>query len=160
MSLDTLLEPIRHQVAQLGYELVDLEQGGTAQRPVLRLRVDRLESSPGHGITVDECGKISRALEAWLDHDHPLGARYVLEVSSPGLERPVRWPEHWRRFQGRAVRLKAKGLPGRPTATIVAVPDDAHVTLGVPDVGEVTLPLAEIREATLVVDWDSISKRQ
>jgi ribosome maturation factor RimP len=159
MSLETLLEPIRRQVAQLGYELVDLDHGGTDQRPVLRLRVDRRESGPGHGITVDECGKISRAIEAWLDRDHPLGARYVLEVSSPGLERPVRWPEHWRRFRGRAVRLKAKGLPGRPTATIVDVPDDAHVTLGLPDVGEVTVPLEEIREATLVVDWDSISKR-
>jgi ribosome maturation factor RimP len=126
---------------------------------VLRLRVDRPESSPGHSITVDECGKISRAIEGWLDRDHPLGARYVLEVSSPGLERPVRWPEHWRRFRGRAVRLKAKGLPGRPTATIVDVPDDAHVTLGLSDGGEVTLALEEIREATLVVDWDSILKR-
>lgn len=159
MPRDRLLEPIRRQVAQLGYELVDLDSGGTAQRPVLRLRVDRPESTPGQGITIDECVKISRAIEAWLDRDYPLGARYILEVSSPGLERPVRWPEHWRRFRGRAVRLKARGLPGRPTATIVDVPDDAHVTLGLPDGREVTLPLEEIREATLMVDWDSISKR-
>ena len=159
MPRDTLLEPIRRQVAQLGYELVDLDIGGTAQRPVLRLRIDRPESTPGQGITIGECGKISRAIEAWLDSDHPLGVRYILEVSSPGLERPVRWPEHWRRFRGRAVRLKARGLPGRPTATIVDVPDDGHVTLGLPDGREVTLPLEEIREATLVVDWDSISKR-
>jgi hypothetical protein len=56
--------------------------------------------------------------------------------------------------------VKAAGLPGRPTATIIDLPDDAHVTLGLPDGGEVTVPLEDIREATLVVDWDSISKRQ
>ncbi|TFG52399.1 MAG: ribosome maturation factor RimP [Gemmatimonadales bacterium] len=159
MRKHTLLEPIRHQVAQLGYELVDLEQRGTAGRPVLRLRVDRADSVPGHGITIAECGTISRALEAWLEREQSIGPRYVLEVSSPGIERPVRWPEHWRRFRGRQVRLKAGGLTGRPTATIVDLPDDEHVVLRLADGTEVTVAFADIREATLVVDWDSITKR-
>ncbi len=159
MRQRSLLEPIRRQVAALGYELVDLEQRGTAERPVLRLRVDRADSAPGQGITIAECGTISRAIEAWLDREQPIGARYVLEVSSPGLERPVRWPEHWRRFRGREVRVKAVGLAGRPRATIVEVPDEDHVTLRVDGGTEVTIAFADIREATLVVDWDSITKR-
>jgi len=159
MRQHTLLEPIRHQVAQLGYELVDLEQRGTAGRPVLRLRVDRADSVPGHGITIAECGTISRALEAWLEGEQAIGTRYVLEVSSPGIERPVRWPEHWRRYRGRQVRLKAGGLAGRPTATIVDAPDDEQVVLRLADGTEVTVALADIHEATLVVDWDSITKR-
>ncbi len=84
----------------------------------------------------------------------------MLEVSSPGIERPVVFPEHWRRYAGRDVRLRAGALPGRPVARIVALPDDGRVTLALADGREVTIPLAEIREATLVVDWKTLGKRQ
>ena len=76
----------------------------------------------------------------------------MLEVSSPGIERPLRWPEHWRRFIGRRARVRAAALGGRRRVEIVAVPDDEHVTVRAEDGAERTLPLAEIRDATLV--WD------
>jgi len=88
-----------------------------------------------------------------------VAAQWVLEVSSPGIERPVRFASHWRRYVGHDVRLKAAGVKGKPTATIVAVPDDAHVALNI-DGSVETLPLEAIREATLIVDWSTFGKRE
>ena len=101
MSVDALLAPIRDHIAGLGFELVDLRRVGTLERPILQVRVDRPDSRPGQGITADDCARISRSLERFLESSAMVGPRYVLEVSSPGIERPLRWPEHWRRFIGR-----------------------------------------------------------
>jgi ribosome maturation factor RimP len=152
MSADALLVPIRDHLDELGFELVDLRQSGTLQRPILQVRVDRLDSRPGHGITADDGATISRSLERFLESRSLVGPRYVLEVSSPGLERPLRWPEHWRRFVGREARVRSESLPGRHRYRIIAVPDDQHVVLGRDDAEAVTIPLDEIREATLVAE--------
>jgi ribosome maturation factor RimP len=88
-----------------------------------------------------------------------VGPRYVLEVSSPGIERPLRWPEHWRRFVGHRARVRADALGGRRQVEIVAVPDEAHVTVRGEDGGELTIPLADIRDARLVVEWPHERRR-
>ena len=153
MPLDALLERIRSQVAELGFELADLRRVGTPQRPILQVRIDRPDSRPGHGVTAEDCVTVSRSLERDLESAGLVGPRYVLEVSSPGLERPLRWPQHWRRFIGHRARIRAKALEGRPTIEIVDVPDEEHVQVRLPDGSEMTVPLADVREATLVVDW-------
>ena len=72
----------------------------------------------------------------------------------PGIERPLRWPEHWRRFVGRRARVRSRALGGgRREVEIVAVPDDEHVTLRPEGGGEITVALDDIREATLVVEF-------
>jgi ribosome maturation factor RimP len=160
MSVDALLIPIRAHLDGLGFELVDLRRTGTIQRPILQVRVDRPDSRPGQGVTADDCAGISRSLERFLESRAMVGPRYVLEVSSPGLERPLRWPEHWRRFIGHRARVRARPLGGRRVVEIVAVPDDEHVTLR-PDQGEeVTLGLDTISEATLWVDWATVGRRR
>jgi ribosome maturation factor RimP len=158
MSVDALLAPIRDHIAGLGFELVDLRRVGTAQRPILQVRVDRPDSRPGQGVTADDCAGISRSLERFLESTAMVGPRYVLEVSSPGIERPLRWPEHWRRFVGQRARVRADALGGRRQVEIVAVPDDEHVTLRGEDGAEVTLPLADVREAKLAVDPPVLGK--
>ena len=145
----------RRRVAELGFELVDLQRRGSRARPLIQARIDRPDSTPGHGVTVGDCAGVSRALEAWLDGAAILGERYVLEVSSPGMERPVRWPEHWRRFVGQDVHVRVRDR-GRLRATIIGVgEDDRSVSLR-PAGGDETLtvPLEEARDATLAVDWD------
>ena len=159
MSVDALLAPIRDQIAGLGFELVDLRRVGTLDRPILQVRVDRPDSRPGQGITAEDCAGISRSLERFLESSAMVGPRYVLEVSSPGIERPLRWPEHWRRFVGRRARVRADALGGRRQVEIVAVPDEAHVTVRQEDGGEVTIPLADIRDARLVVEWPHERRR-
>jgi ribosome maturation factor RimP len=159
MSTDALLAPIRDHVAMLGFELVDLRRTGTLQRPILQVRVDRPDSRPGQGVTADDCAAISRSLERLLETRAMVGPRYVLEVSSPGFERPLRWPEHWRRFIGREARVRAESLPGRSRVQIMAVPDDEHVVLRRQDGAEVTVAFDSIREARLVTDTEVLGKR-
>lgn len=153
MPLDTLLDRIRELVEALGFELADLRRAGTRNRPILQVRIDRPDSAPGHGVTADDCSAVSRALERALEGEGLVGPAYVLEVSSPGLERPLRWPQHWRRFVGRRARVRARGLTGRPEVAIAGMPDDAHVALRLPDGALVTIALADVTDATLVVDW-------
>jgi ribosome maturation factor RimP len=160
MSVDALLLPIRDHVAGLGFELVDLRRTGTLQRPILQVRVDRPDSRPGQGVTAEDCAGISRSLERFLESRAMVGPRYVLEVSSPGLERPLRWPEHWRRFVGQRVRVRAPALGGRRVVEILAVPDDAHVVVRADNGSETTLVLDEVAEANLVVDWGTIGKKR
>ena len=160
MSADALLAPIRDHVAELGFELVDLRRAGTLQRPILQVRVDRPDSRPGHGVTADDCAAISRSLERFLESRAMVGPRYVLEVSSPGLERPLRWPDHWRRFVGRDVRVRAEGVSGRQRYRIVAVPDDDHVVVRREDGTNVTFPFTAVRDATLVAETEFFGRRQ
>src|SRR3989442_487037 len=82
----------------------------------------------------------------------PLGGRYVLEVSSPGLERPLRWHRHWVRFVGRDVQATVAGL-GRVRARIVDVPDEHTVVLEPAGRAAQSVRLTDIRDARLAVDW-------
>jgi ribosome maturation factor RimP len=152
MLTDSLVEAVRSRLEALGLDLADLRLGGTPHRPLVQVRIDWPPADPERRVTVDDCALASRTLETWLDEGGPLGPRYQLEVSSPGLDRPVRWHRHWVRFIGREVMVKLEGL-GRVRARIVAVPDEATVVLHPEGREPVTLPLEEARQARLALDW-------
>ena len=143
------------RLTELGFELVDLRAGGTARRPHLSVRIDWAEAVPGRTVTVDDCAVVSRALEAWLDAEGVGGGRYILEVSSPGIDRPVRTLEEWRRFQGRAVDVLVPALGGRfrVSATDVIGSPEPAVELQFPKGERRIVKLAEIKEARLGIDW-------
>jgi len=84
-----------------GMELVHLEMKRESAGCVVRLFIDK----PG-GVTLDDCARVSRQLSAALDVDDPLPHRYTLEVSSPGLDRPLFSENDYRKFAGRRVRLR------------------------------------------------------
>ncbi len=151
MLTESLEATFRSQLDALGLELADLRIGGTAQRPLVQVRIEWPPSDPPRPVTVDDCARASRALEAWLDQGGPLGPRYLLEVSSPGLERPVKWHRHWVRFVGRTITARLEGM-GRVRARIVAVPDQATVVLQPEGGVERTVPLAAVRDARLAAD--------
>ena len=155
MFPDPSVLTFRAFAADHGYELVDLVRRGTKRSPLFQIRLDKPESAPGNGVTVEDCVVMTRLLrEAWPTIGDPAVAA-DFEISSPGIERPVRFVEHWRRYIGRAVHVKAKVLGGKTTAMIVDVPDEAHVTLQ-PKQGEPqTLALETIQEARLVYDWSA-----
>lgn len=160
-DLAALTSEIGVRLADLGFELVDIRAGGTSARVRLQIRIDWQDAVPGqgrgHGVTVGDCATVSRALERWLDESGALGPQYVLEVSSPGLERPVRRREHWVRFVGQDVHVRLRGR-GRIRATIVRVPEgrDEVVLKPVDDADEIAIPIADARDATLVVDWNAV----
>ena len=151
MLTESLVEAFRTQLVALVFDLADLRIGGTPNRPLVQVRID----CPPRNVTVEDCSRVSRALEQWLDADggRLLGTRYVLEVSSPGIERPVRWHRHWVRFVGRDVNVKLAGL-GRVRARIVAVPSEDIVVLQPQGGAEREYRLAEARDARLASDED------
>jgi ribosome maturation factor RimP len=92
-----LAEPL---AAEAGLELVDVEQSSISGRRVIRVLVDK----PG-GVTVGDCAGLSRRLADCLDMNQTIPGSFQLEVSSPGIERPIRSPEAVRRFAGQRVTL-------------------------------------------------------
>jgi ribosome maturation factor RimP len=157
-ALEQMIEEVRSRVAALGFELADLQQRGAGSRIRLQVRIDRPDSRPGRGVTIEDCTAVSRALEAWLDAAQVLGPRYVLEVSSPGIERPLRWRQHWERFRGHDVHVRVRGA-GRRRATIVDVADDRDVVvLAFEEAGTEEVPLEAILDAILAVDWGAVER--
>jgi ribosome maturation factor RimP len=120
------IEPV---VGAAGYDLEELVVTPAGRRSVVRVVVDR-----DQGVTLDDIAEVSRAVSAVLDDkDGDLGrAPYVLEVTSPGVDRPLTEPRHWRRNTGRlvTVALGPSGGGEQVTARVTAV-DDAGVTLAV-----------------------------
>ncbi|MBI2914908.1 MAG: ribosome maturation factor RimP [Firmicutes bacterium] len=92
-----LAEPI---AAQIGVEIVDVEYARQGRDWVLRVFIDK----PG-GVTIEDCKQLSEALGRRLDDVDPIPGSYALEVSSPGIERPLKKPKDFERFAGSAVRL-------------------------------------------------------
>lgn len=150
MLTDSLVEAFRTRVEQVGFDLADLRIGGTPNRPLVQVRID----CPPRKVTVEDCSRVSRALEQWLDAGGgPLGNRYVLEVSSPGIERPVRWHRHWVQFVGRDVNVKLAGI-GRVRARIVSVPTTETVVLQPQGGAEREFRLEDVKDARLVMTED------
>lgn len=107
----------------LGLELVEVSVGGQHARTVVKVFIDRRE-----GVTLDDCERAHRALSPALDVADPFPHPYTLEVSSPGLDRPLKRAEDYRRLQGKRVSLKLKEPhrgQWRIVGTIATVDDDA-----------------------------------
>jgi ribosome maturation factor RimP len=116
------LEPV---VRAAGYDLEDVAVAAAGRRNVLRVVVDR-----DGGVDLDAVADVSRAVSEALDGDDVMGdAPYTLEVSSPGVDRPLTEPRHWRRAAGRLVRAPLRE-GGEVTGRVVQA-DDATVTLDV-----------------------------
>ncbi len=152
---------IEARVEEMGFELVEIELGGSKDRPRFRLRVDVPDSAPGRGVTVQDCAKVSRRLEVWLDEHPGIPERYVLEVSSPGVERPLVRKRDFMRFVGREVELKGKGegagFKGRVRGILRGVEDrGADYDVVVDGAGDATrrIPRENILRAKLVFRWN------
>jgi len=142
------------ELTPLGLELVEIKIGGSNGRPVIDVRVDRLD---GEKVKVGDCAIASRAIEARLDEKPDLiTSRYVLEVSSPGMERPLRKAAEWKRFIGRSASINSPALGGRHEMAIVAVdgPDGAERLKLKDQKGvEKEIALSDVTDARLVFHW-------
>lgn len=145
-------------VQSLGYDLVEFRLGGTSRRPLLDVRIDRQDDGK---ITVDDCALVSRALEPQLDASGLVGENYVLEVSSPGVERPLRNAADWRRFAGRTAKVLSPTLGGRLEVEVVGVDDSSGEPVAVMREArgiEHRVPLRDVHEARLVFRWNTGAK--
>src|SRR2546427_9479675 len=117
MLSDSLVEQFRVRLAALGLELADLRIGGTPNRPLAQVRIEWPPADPGtpeRRVTVEDCARASRALEAWLDAGGALGGRYGLQVSGPGPERALRSDRHSGRVVGGDGEATPAGAGGGP----------------------------------------------
>jgi ribosome maturation factor RimP len=122
---------------------------GTGRRPTLQVMAERLDEQ---AMTVEDCAEISRAVSALLDVEDPFDGTYTLEVSSPGIDRPLTKREDYLRFTGRDAKLETREpLDGRKrfTGRLAGVEDEA-VRLVTAD-GELAIPLADIAKAKLAI---------
>lgn len=146
--LRALIVPL---VDEHGLDLYDLDlSGGTLQVLV----------SKAGGVDVDALSGLSRAISRTLDEHDPIPGRYVLEVSSPGLERPLRRPDHYEGAVGTVVAIKTvAGTEGdrRVRGTLVAADRDG-ATVALEDGTERRLAYTEIERARTVFEWESTPK--
>ena len=143
---------VMEALTELALEIVELKQRGSKQRPIFDLRIDRRDLQK---VNVSDCARASRAIEAKLDAGPLAGVQYTLEVSSPGMDRPLRHAADWQRFIGRLASVKSGALGGRVEVTIVGLEGEpGQETLTVSDAnGEHRVSLAEIEEARLAFHW-------
>ena len=133
----------------MGIELVDIvyikEGGGW----FLRIFIDK----PG-GVGLEDCRRVSEQIDPLLDQHNPIPHSYTLEVSSPGLERPLKKPAHYERFTGGKIRLHTFfPVEGRRKFKGVLVASDNHsVTLETED-GRVVIPMEQVASARLAAEF-------
>ncbi len=153
MDVKKLTGPVERQLALLGFELVCLETAKEGRDDILRLYIDHLDRGPEgeKPITLDDCVAANDGLVTWLDVEFPnLRETVNLEISSPGLERPLVKPDHFRRFLGRLCRVQTTTpLNGqkRFKGWILSVTDEA-VTLE-EDCALKAVPFEAIQKARL-----------
>ncbi|MEZ4241252.1 MAG: ribosome maturation factor RimP [Myxococcota bacterium] len=145
-----LLEPT---VEGLGYDLVAVEWTGDRSGRVLRLSIDGAE-----GIGADDCARVSNQVSPLLDTEDPIPTRYHLEVSSPGIDRPVQRREDFERFQGYRISLKlVEGPPRRRYVGALGPLEGDEVVVTV-DGADHRIPLDLIERAHLVLDLEEYQK--
>ncbi len=142
-ELTKLLEPA---IEQLGYELSDLEVKLGGRDGVIRLYIDKAD-----GVGLEDCETVSRQISALLDVEDPVPGHYVLEVSSPGLDRRLTKLEHFERFMGEDIRVTLRfPISGRKNfrGALRAVDED-NIEVEV-DGESHRLPIATIQSARLI----------
>ena len=146
-TTQALAQRLAPVVGSSGYDLEDLVVTSAGRRTLVRLLVDK-----DGGVTLDECAELSRSVSAVLDVDDAVlgSAPYTLEVSSPGVSRPLTLPRHWRRNVGRLVRVvRADGAAvlGRLTGS-----DETSASLRLEDGTDLVLPFDGVRKAVVQVE--------
>jgi ribosome maturation factor RimP len=147
-----LVEPV---LQAMGYELVRVHYGSGSGRPTLQIMAERLDR---RSMAVEDCAEISRSLSALLDVEDPLEETYVLEVSSPGIDRPLIRPADYQRFAGFEARLElSQPVEGRRRFRgRIGELVDGQLRI-IEEAGEYRLPLEQINKAKLVLTDDLIA---
>jgi len=150
---------IAEAVDASGFELVDTEFAARSGRQVIRVFIET-EGGVSHG----DCIRVTRMLGEVLDADPTLNLKsYVLEVSSPGIDRPLRTREHFLRFRGETARVVTlEKIEGRSHHEgVIADVREAEVVIDQDDVGPTVIRFDEIKKANLHRDpWEEARKRQ
>lgn len=151
--LEGMLEPV---VDGMGYELVRVLTIG-AKNPTLQVMIDRKD---GKEVTVDDCAVVSRRLSDVLDEKDPIESQYSLEVSSPGIDRPLTKPEHFARFSGYEAKIETSTvIEGRKRfkGRISGIDDKNNIAFEM-DGTEYVIPFDEVAKAKILITDELLQK--
>ena len=148
---DKVFSTINPIVIDMGYELLGIEYVGSGKYSVLRLYIDCEE-----GVGVNDCETVSRQVSSIMDVEDPINGQYNLEVSSPGIERPLFVIAHYHRFLGHDIRLRTyRPIDGKRnfTGSIGSVGETNNTIELVTELGPVTLDIGLIEKANLIAHF-------
>ena len=147
-KLSNLFEPV---IESMAYELVGVELTGSGNGTILRIYIDA-----ENGITVDDCQAVSYQVSGILDVEDPLQGHYTLEVSSPGLDRPLVKPEHFEQFTGELVKIRStEAVLGRKNFKGILESFDGEYLYVAVDNEVYEIPFDIVEKANLVPILDS-----
>ena len=160
VDINVIVRSLEPAVTGMGLDLYDVEINGSGRARVLRVLVDR-----DGGIDLEGIAAATEALSPVLDApplDAAIPGPYALEVSSPGLERPLRTPAHFARATGETISVKTRGDDNRPARRIrgvVTSTDDAGFDLALEDGTSEHLAYDDISQSRTVFEWGPQPKR-
>ena len=159
MPIDTneIARIIEPSLEAMGYRLVRVALTGS-QRPTLQVMAERHDEA---AMTVEDCADISRSISALLDVADPIAGAYMLEVSSPGIDRPLVRPEDYDRFAGFEARIEvSRPISGRKRFRGRLLGRSGDTVRLIAEAGEVEVPLSAIARAKLVLTDDLLALAQ
>ena len=141
-----LFEPV---VNGMGYDLIEIEHFPNPKHGVLRLYIDKED-----GITIDDCSDVSRQISALIDVEDPVRGQFNLEVSSPGMDRPLRRVKDFQRFSGSKVKLKTiMPFEGQRNFSGRLLEADEESVVIETDTEEITIPMSALDKARVVPEF-------
>ncbi len=151
------MEEIKKRISDLavstageyGVEVIDVELAGNMRKPMVRIFIDK-----ENGVTLDDCERFSRAFSAVLDVEDPIRTSYTLEVSSPGLDRPLKKVNDFERSVGKLVRIITKKSIDKQNFFVGRILEvkDAGIRLVADNGKEVTIPFEQVSKARLEIE--------
>ena len=160
-NMHPVYDLVAPKIEEMGFDVVRVMMTG-GQRPVLQIMIERKDRK---NLVVDDCAAVSRAVSEILDEKDPIDSEYSLEVSSPGVDRPLTKVEHFERFAGYEAKIETdEAIDGRKRfkGKIVAVKNGNVVAL-IMDENEYEIPFTSIAKAKLVLTdelWNKFVEAQ
>lgn len=146
-TLESLIEPA---VSSLGCELWGIDYRPFGKSALLRVFIDK-----EGGVSLDDCTDVSYQVSGVLDVEEPISAAYTLEVSSPGIERPLLRPEHYQKYVGHEIKVRCKWPVAERRKFLGPIVSSTESEVVLQEGSEtVTIPLDAISKARLVVSFD------
>jgi ribosome maturation factor RimP len=148
MLAERIAKLITPAIEAMGFDLVRVQVSGS-QRPTLQIMA---EPSSRRAMSVDDCAEISRAISAVLDVEDPIASAYSLEVSSPGIDRPLTRPKDYERFLGHEAKVETNApIDGRKRFKGPIKSVDANAVELTVDGADLRIPFAAVHKAKLVL---------
>ncbi len=147
-----IIDALEAVAPEHGIDIVDVEIVGATKAPCVRVRIDRLD---GEGISLDEVTAQNAWVSDAVEKLDPISGSYTLEVSSPGMARPLRRPSDFERYVGSAVELVTTATEGRRKFKgTIAATDEQAVTLELEDGEQVSIPHGDVKKCALKPVYD------